>query len=100
MAEERERVQTWLRRCLRQEAIEVHDHRMLRGYSGCGTMVCETGAGPIVLKLYSPESDDYSCLGPVDTARKHALALQEFPRSGCRRRAASGSRPMATRRPW
>ncbi len=81
MAEERARVRTWLRRCLGPE-VEVRDHRILRGHSGCGTYVCEVGTGRMVLKLYSPESDDYSCLGPVETARKHALALQEFPALG------------------
>ncbi|HUT73470.1 MAG TPA: phosphotransferase [Armatimonadota bacterium] len=36
----------------------------------------------LFLKLYSPGFDDYSRLGPVDTARKHALALDELPRFG------------------
>jgi aminoglycoside phosphotransferase (APT) family kinase protein len=82
MTEERERVHTWLRRCLRQEATDVRDHRTLRGYSGCVTYVCEADAGRMVLKLYAPGCDDYSCLGPVGTARKHTLALQELPALG------------------
>jgi len=40
------------------------------------------GDEALILKLYSAGFDDYSLLGPVDTARKHALALGELPRFG------------------
>jgi aminoglycoside phosphotransferase (APT) family kinase protein len=82
MTRERDSVQAWLRRCVGSEAAELRGYRVLRGHSGSRTVLCETGAGPVVLKLYSPDSDDYSCLGPVGTARKHALALQELPALG------------------
>jgi len=35
-----------------------------------------------VLKVYAPGFDDYSRLGPVDKARKQALALMELPTFG------------------
>jgi aminoglycoside phosphotransferase (APT) family kinase protein len=50
--------------------------------SGCRVWDCLVAAERMVLKVYAPGFDDYSGLGPVDTARKHALALMELPTFG------------------
>jgi len=82
MQDGRERLRTWLRRCLGQEHLELKDCRPLPGYSDCEIVACKTEQGTVVLKRYVPEFVDYARLGPVGTARKHALVLQEFPPLG------------------
>ena len=73
-------IRTWLARCLGSEAISLESaHEIGRG-SGCRVWECDLAGEMVVLKLYSPGFDDYSRLGAVDTARKHALALSELPR--------------------
>jgi len=76
---DRERLQRWLRRCLGQERLELKSHRPLPGYSDCELVACETDQGTMVLKCYASGFVDYSGLGPVATARKHLLVLQELP---------------------
>lgn len=73
----------WLTRCLRRKDVVVIEARERGGGSGCRVWECNVrGAVPVVLKLYRPGADDYSRLGAVETARKHALALQEMPAHG------------------
>ena len=79
---QRERVETWLRRCLGQEQLELLSYRSLQGYSDCELVACETAQGTVVLKRYAPSFVDYSRLGPVGTARKHLLVLRELPALG------------------
>jgi len=45
-------------------------------------VACETDQGTVVLKRYAPGFVDYSGLGPVATAGKHLLVLQELPALG------------------
>ncbi len=82
METERDRVHRWLRWCLGQEQLELESYRSLPGYSNCELVACETGQGAVVLKRYAPGFVDYSGLGPVATARKHVLVLQELPALG------------------
>jgi len=73
---------TWLARCLGSQAISLEStHEMGKG-SGCRVWDCLVAGERMVLKVYAPGFDDYSRLGPVDTARKHALALVELPAFG------------------
>ena len=60
----------------------MESHRSLHGYSDCELVACETDQGTVVLKRYAPGFVDYSRLGPIATARKHILALQELPALG------------------
>ncbi len=76
------RVQRWLRRCLGQGQLELESFQRLHGYSNCELVACETDQGPVVLKRYAPGFVDYSRLGPIATARKHTLVLQELPAFG------------------
>jgi aminoglycoside phosphotransferase (APT) family kinase protein len=73
------RVSVWLARCLGSRAITVESLHDIRKGSGCEVWDCLVGGEAMVLKVYAPGFDDYSRLGPVDTARKHALALMELP---------------------
>ena len=82
METERERIQRWVRWCLGQEQLRLESHRSLHGYSDCELVACETDLGTVVLKRYAPGFVDYSGLGPVGTARKHLLVLQELPALG------------------
>jgi aminoglycoside phosphotransferase (APT) family kinase protein len=79
---DRERLQRWLRWCLGQEQLQIESYRSLHGYSDCELVACETDQGTVVLKRYAPGFVDYSRLGPVATARKHLLVLQELPALG------------------
>ena len=79
---DRERLHRWLRRCLGQEQLQLESYRSLPGYSDCELVACETDLGTVVLKRYAPGFVDYSGLGPVATARKHLLVLQELPALG------------------
>ena len=79
-------IQEWLRRCCGHAGLRLLSASPAGGYSGTRTWECEvTGAGSpghLVLKLYRPGFDDYSGLGPIGTARKHALALAELSGHG------------------
>jgi aminoglycoside phosphotransferase (APT) family kinase protein len=79
---DRERIQRWLRRSLGQEQLELESYRSLHGYSDCELVACQTDQGKVVLKRYAPGFVDYARLGPVATARKHLLVLQELPALG------------------
>jgi aminoglycoside phosphotransferase (APT) family kinase protein len=79
---ERERVQRWLRWCLGNEQVKLGTYQSLGRHSGCELVACETDRGTIVLKRYAPGCDDSAGLGPVGTARKNLLALQEMPPLG------------------
>jgi aminoglycoside phosphotransferase (APT) family kinase protein len=72
----------WLARCLGSQAIALESAREMSRGSGCRVWECDVAGEIVVLKLYSPGFDDYSRLGPVDTVRKHALALMELPAFG------------------
>jgi len=74
-------ISAWLSRCLGR-GVALHAWRDIGRGSGCHIWECAVDQEKVVLKLYSPGFDDYSRLGPVDTARKHALGLEEFPRLG------------------
>jgi len=74
-------ISTWLSRCL-GEGVALRVWRDVGHGSGCRVWECNLAAAMVVVKLYSPGFDDYSRLGPVDTAQKHALALSELPRFG------------------
>jgi len=79
-------IQEWLRGCCGHADLRLLGASPAGGHSGAGTWECEvTGAGAsghLVLKLYRPGFDDYSGLGPIDTARKQALALAELSGHG------------------
>jgi len=76
----------WLTKCLGRSTITVLRTLDISRGSGCQVWDCETvtaeGPGSVVLKTYTAGFDDYSGLGPADTARKHALALAELPALG------------------
>lgn len=76
----------WLTKCLGRSTITVLRTLDISRGSGCQVWDCEIvtaeGPGSVVLKTYVAGFDDYSRVGPVDTARKHALALDELPRFG------------------
>ncbi len=75
-------IRTWLARCLGRDDIVLRSWRGVGGGSGCRVWECDCAGETMILKLYSPGFDDYSRLGPVDTARKHTLALDELARFG------------------
>lgn len=77
--EDKARVGIWLARCLGSRAITIESAREIGKGSGCKVWDCSVAGESLVLKVYAPDFDDYSGLGPVDTARKHALALMELP---------------------
>ncbi|NOY54835.1 MAG: aminoglycoside phosphotransferase family protein [Actinobacteria bacterium] len=56
--------------------------------SGCSVSRCRVhtraGEKDVHIKIYERGMDDYSRLGPVDTAKKQFLALVELPRFGIR----------------
>jgi len=76
----------WLTKCLGRSTITVLRTLDISRGSGCQVWDCEIvtaeGPGSVVLKTYTTGFDDYSGLGPADTARKHALALTELPALG------------------
>lgn len=72
-------VRAWLARCLGSQTVSLESPREIGRGSGCQVWDCLVEREPVVLKVYAPGFDDYSRLGPVDTARKHALALMELP---------------------
>jgi aminoglycoside phosphotransferase (APT) family kinase protein len=75
-------VRAWLVRCLGSGAPSVESAREMGRGGGCHVWECDFDEEKVILKLYSPGFDDYSRLGPADTARKHALTLEELPRFG------------------
>jgi aminoglycoside phosphotransferase (APT) family kinase protein len=82
MSAEQAEVNSWLRRCLGPTTPAPSRCRGLGRGRDPRVWECSLNDTRVVLKVYSSEGDDYSCLGPVDAARKHALALQEFPALG------------------
>lgn len=72
-------IQTWIERCLKHDKLEINSVNIMSHGSGCQVWDCLVDGNAIVLKVYAPGFDDYSRLGPVDTARKYALALMELP---------------------
>jgi aminoglycoside phosphotransferase (APT) family kinase protein len=76
----------WLSRCFPEERIDVDVLAARRGGSGCPVYFVDGMVGSmqqrLVVKVYAPGFDDYSGLGPHDTARKHALALEELGGTG------------------
>ncbi len=82
MEDGRARIQEWLRWCLGEGRLKLESYRALPGYSNCEIVACETDQGTAVLKVYAADLVDYARLGPVATARKHALVLQELPALG------------------
>jgi fructosamine-3-kinase len=74
-------ISAWLSYCLGTSVV-LHAWRDVGRGSGCHVWECAVDEDKVILKLYSPGFDDYSRLGPADTARKHALALSEMPHFG------------------
>ncbi len=78
-------IQSWLRQIL-DPASDVKAIAEVGGGSGCVVARCrvETAVGgrDVHIKVYEEGMDDYSGLGPVDTARKHFLALVELEQFG------------------
>jgi fructosamine-3-kinase len=72
----------WLARCVGSRKTFLKSARQMDRGSGCRVWQCDLGGETVVVKLYCLGFDDYSRLGPVETARKHALALSELPRFG------------------
>jgi len=72
----------WLKRCLGTREASVESACTMSRGSGCHVWDCRLGGEAVVLKAYAPGFDDYSGLGPVGTARKHALALMELSTFG------------------
>lgn len=72
----------WLARCLSSQSIALESAREVGRDDCCRVWECLVNGEAVVLKVYSPGFDDYSELGPVQTARKHALALTEMPALG------------------
>jgi aminoglycoside phosphotransferase (APT) family kinase protein len=77
---------TWLERCLQCSDLQLHSATEVGHGSGCCVWDCNLRAHGrdvgAILKLYAPGFDEYSELGPVDTARKHALVLAVMPALG------------------
>ena len=72
----------WLARCLQRDDVVLNTASEIGRGGGCRAWECDLAGQMMVLKMYSPGFDDYSRLGPLDTARKHALALEELPHFG------------------
>ncbi len=68
-------VGAWLARCLAPQTISLESARGVGKGSGCRVWECEVDGESLILKLYSPGFDDYSRLGPVDTARTESRPL-------------------------
>jgi aminoglycoside phosphotransferase (APT) family kinase protein len=72
----------WISACLNDEIVELLRTTEISQGSGCPVLDCHIGwDGHIynaVLKVYRPNFDCSSSLGPVATAEKHAMALTEF----------------------
>jgi aminoglycoside phosphotransferase (APT) family kinase protein len=79
---ERRHLEGWLGWCFGREPIPLECYRRPRGYSGCEVVACQFEGKVVLFKRYIPEFWDYARLGPVDTARKNALVLEEFPALG------------------
>jgi len=72
-------VRRWLKGCPGCDARELGSAVEIGRGSGCQVWECLVAGKEVVLKIYSPGCDDYSELRPIETARKHALALAEMP---------------------
>ncbi len=79
---ERRHLERWLGWCLGRGPVPLECYRRPRGYSGCEVVACQVEGKVTLFKRYIPEFWDYAGLGPVDTARKNALVLQELPALG------------------
>jgi aminoglycoside phosphotransferase (APT) family kinase protein len=79
---ERRHLEWWLGLCFDREPIALECYRRPRGYSGCEVVACQFEGKVVLFKRYIPEFWDYARLGSVDTARKNALVLEEFPALG------------------
>ncbi|GBD85663.1 phosphotransferase enzyme family protein [bacterium BMS3Abin02] len=80
-------VQAWFRQIV-DPRCDVTAMVQVGGGSGCSVARCRVrtraGEKDLHIKIYKRGMDDYSGLGPIDTARKHSLALVEVPRFGIR----------------
>lgn len=76
-----------LRAALKDPKASLRDARRIRSGSGCDVWDLSYRASGsenrrAFLKIYTPDFDDYSQLGPARTARKSQLAAQTFPAHG------------------